>query len=82
MYIKALADFSKEDVGPLSEIHFVDVNLEILGLVKDAHEKWCRSPASIDFKNALNYPSATRRRHVSNTSSKCCSILVFLQVCR
>ena len=70
MYIKALADFSKEEVGSLSEVHFVDVNLEILGLVKDAHEKWCRSPASIDFKNALKYPSSTGRRHVSNTSSK------------
>ena len=70
MYIKALADFSEEGLGSLSEVHFVDVYLEILGLVIDAHEKWCRSPASINFNNALKYSSVTGRRHVSYTSSK------------
>ena len=70
MYIKALVDFSDEGPGSLSEVHFVDVNLDILGLVKDAHEKWCRSPSSIKFKNAFKYPSATGRKHVNNTASK------------
>ena len=59
MYIKALADFSRDYVGSVSEIHFVDVNLEILGLIKDAHERWRTSPHTFDFENAFKYPSAT-----------------------
>ena len=68
MYVKALANFSEDGPGSLSEVHFVDVSLEILGLVKDAHEKWCRSPDSIDFKNAYNYPSSTGRKYASNAA--------------
>ena len=59
MYIKALADFSEDYVGSVSEIHFVDVNLEILELIKEAHERWRSSPHTFGFKNALKYPSAT-----------------------
>lgn len=68
MYLKALVDFSEENTRCLKDVHFVDVNLDILGLIKDAHEKWRRSPGSIDFSNAFKYPSATRKKPPTNTT--------------
>ncbi|KAH3788710.1 hypothetical protein DPMN_166858 [Dreissena polymorpha] len=59
MYIKALETFaSRDDLQHLKEIHFVDLNDEILQMVKEAHQVWVDDPSKLDFQNANQYVAA------------------------
>lgn len=77
MYIKSLVDFSQDGTGSLTEVHFVDVTLEILGCIKDAHGKWLKSPNCLKFENAKKYPSAAGRKPTNPTSCECIFIKLF-----
>jgi len=55
MYIKAFATFGAGSVGSLKEVHFLDLNDDILALVRDAHKKWAGKIDKLDFKVAWQY---------------------------
>ncbi|KAL4231078.1 E3 ubiquitin-protein ligase dtx3l [Mactra antiquata] len=57
MYIKAFVDFGNK-YGGVVEVHFVDVNQEMVDLVREAHCYWVGDPLLLDIKNALSYVGA------------------------
>ncbi|XP_053406454.1 uncharacterized protein LOC123546787 [Mercenaria mercenaria] len=61
MYIKAFADYATEADGTLKEVHFIDVNREILDTVIETHKTWMKDASKLDFKNALEYTSAVSK---------------------
>ena len=58
MYVKALIDFGIKDSNSMREVHFIDVNQDILDMIEKAHKDWVQNPDSISFDNALNYEDA------------------------
>jgi len=55
MYIKAFATFGAGSVGSLKVVHFLDLNDDILTLVRDAHRKWAGKTDKLNFKVAWQY---------------------------
>ncbi|XP_052760165.1 uncharacterized protein LOC128202989 [Mya arenaria] len=52
MYITGFAAFAMRDTGSVKDVHFLDLNEDILNMVKEAHAKWVNEPTALDFKNA------------------------------
>ncbi|XP_052760162.1 uncharacterized protein LOC128202988 [Mya arenaria] len=55
MYITGFAAFAMRDTGSVKDVHFLDLNEDILNMVKEAHAKWVNEPTALDFKNAWKY---------------------------
>ncbi|XP_052772042.1 uncharacterized protein LOC128211363 isoform X2 [Mya arenaria] len=57
MYVKAIVDFdtmfSKGQYKYPTEVHFVDIDNEILKLVKESVQKWEKDPGSIDQRKTI-----------------------------
>lgn len=61
MYVKAIADFGNAQ-GSLKEVHFIDINQDILDMVIESHKKWVENPSLLSFKNALKYLNVSSSR--------------------
>ena len=65
MYVKAAVDFSKKCELYPKEIHFIDVDTEILKLVKESVEKW---KSGKDLDQGINVPNFLKSNSFSRSS--------------
>ncbi|KAL5022593.1 hypothetical protein ScPMuIL_001748 [Solemya velum] len=73
MYMKAALDFSEKHLKHLRELHFVDIQDEILFMIAGAHDDWLQNPkalipsvAAAEFDQAMNNTKQTNK-HSSST---------------
>lgn len=55
MYLKGIFEFSKKcNLGSLKEFHIIDINDEVLDMVKDWYTKYLLNPACIEIETVLS----------------------------
>lgn len=61
MYIKAFVDFGCQ-FGNVLEVHFIDLNQDILDLIRTAYEGWVADPSTLSYDNDLTKQSSNQQR--------------------